>query len=622
MNGPETVLAIVGRAGTGKTARLAHEAAALLHGGTPPEEIALFAATPQAAAHLTDRLRQILGDEAPLPRVSTLAAFELELLSTPEARALTGRRGRTLLAFEESMLLEDLKTSGVAPRRLSAMARFFYRSWADLEPMDDDWFYNDEERRVFQLLQRHLRYREAYHPTEVARAACDLIATAPASFEGRRIPTVFVDDYQLLSRASQRLAAWIARTTLVVAGDDAARVRALEEFPFPAGLEELVADQRTSVQRLDHFQGRRAVAQGLNLLAADEALGSPPALTCDRAEAGRFEAIAFDRPEQEREGVAHLVKGRLAGGVAAEDIAIIVPARAVMAPLMRTLEKHGVAAASVRRATVGGDIRSLDDSVLARAVTLLRLAADEDDPLALRSWCGFGDHLANSALFTALANQGDSLRLRHGLASSPSREGALLSQESQRAAAALAEAQTLLAGLADKRGGTLATAAWEAVAPRETTISATLAQAVAQAGDQADAAELCGALEALCRAPHRTGPGVAVGLPEDFAGCAFDTVIATSLVDGLVLPRRYFDPAQVERDKRPPLLAEAMAKTYFSAGRARAALIFTYFTEAPLAVAESLQLSIARVRLRQGERCCEVRPSETIRALTGVSYHD
>ena len=93
-------------------------------------------------------------------------------------------------------------------------------------------------------------------------------------------------------------------------------------------------------------------------------------------------------------------------------------------------------------------------------------------------------------------------------------------------------------------------------------------------------------------------------------------------MNGLTLPRRYFDPAQLERDKRPALLASEMAKTYACAGKATSALLLTYFAEAPLATAESLKLKVHRVRLREGERVCEVHPSETIRAITGVSYHD
>ena len=113
-----------------------------------------------------------------------------------------------------------------------------------------------------------------------------------------------------------------------------------------------------------------------------------------------------------------------------------------------------------------------------------------------------------------------------------------------------------------------------------------------------------------------------MGLPEDFAGQTARVVIMAGLVNGLVLPRRYFDPAQMERDKRPAMLAAEMAKTYACAGKAASTLLFTYFTEAPLAEAESLQLKIHRVRLREGERVCEVHPSETIRTITGVSYHD
>lgn len=88
--------------------------------------------------------------------MTTLPLYALDVLSSPQAEARTGRRGRILMGFEERLLLEDVKTSGVAPRRLSEMLKFFYRSWADLEPMSGDWFYDEQEERVFRLLVRLL----------------------------------------------------------------------------------------------------------------------------------------------------------------------------------------------------------------------------------------------------------------------------------------------------------------------------------------------------------------------------------------------------------------------------------------------------------------------------------
>lgn len=230
--------------------------------------------------------------------------------------------------------------------------------------------------------------------------------------------------------------------------------------------------------------------------------------------------------------------------------------------------------------------------------------------------------MAQSALANAVASGDAALSLRAGVAFADAPESALLRQQAASATTALAEAAEIVDCLSGLRGSALIDAAIVAVGADDDQGAALLRAAAKDAGEQATAPALCDAVQDRVLSPGFVGDGVRVGLPEDFAGQTACVVIMAGLVNGLVLPRRYFDPAQMERDKRPAMLAAEMAKTYACAGKAASTLLFTYFTEAPLAEAESLQLKIHRVRLREGERVCEVHPSETIRAITGVSYHD
>ena len=83
------------------------------------------------------------------------------------------------------------------------MLKFFYRSWADLEPMSGDWFYDEQEERVFRLLVGSLRHRESYLACELPRAAFDYGQRFAHDLEAFRRDYVLVDDYQMASRASQ-----------------------------------------------------------------------------------------------------------------------------------------------------------------------------------------------------------------------------------------------------------------------------------------------------------------------------------------------------------------------------------------------------------------------------------
>ena len=363
------------------------------------------------------------------------------------------------------------------------------------------------------------------------------------------------------------------------------------------------------------------VTDAVNLLAADEALDARP-IPCACTDQGGCEAMAFERPESELKGVVSLVSHHLSCGARPQGIAVAAATRQWAARIAQALQAEGIAASPLSRPSLGGDMRHTDTCRAARAFTLLRLAADPEDPLALRSWCGFGDYLAQSALANAVASGDAALSLRAGVAFADAPESALLRQQAASATTALAEAAEIVDRLSGLRGSALIDAAIVAVGADDDQGAALLRAAAKDAGEQATASALCGAVQDRVLSPSFVGDGVRVGLPEDFAGQTACVVIMAGLVNGLVLPRRYFDPAQMERDKRPAMLAAEMAKTYACAGKAASTLLFTYFTEAPLAEAESLQLKIHRVRLREGERVCEVHPSETIRAITGVSYHD
>lgn len=610
-----------GRVGCGKTQRLIETAQDLLAQGVSPQQIVLFAATPAAADALSRRLGHGAAD-LPSPHVATLPLYALTLLSSPEAEARTGRRGRVLMGFEESLLLEDLKITGIAPRRLSEMLKFFYRSWVDLESMDGDWFYDEQEERAFHQLASSLRHRESYLACELPRAAFDYVQRFGEDAEALRRDYVLVDDYQMASRASQCLAGWIARKGLFVAGDSIARVHGSEDYPFYNGADELMAANPGATREVLAFSHlSRVVTDATNRLAADEVLSAAP-VPCVCADQGTCEAVAYGRPEDELSGIVSQVSYQLSRNTAPGAIAVAAANGLWAANAAAALRAEGIDVSPLPHPVLDGDTRNLDACRGARAFTLLRLVADRCDPLALRSCYGFGDYLAQSALAGAVASGSASVSLADGVVFTEEPESALLRQQAASAKAALTEAAEAVEHLANLRGGELIEAAIAAAGDGSDRAFALLRAAAQQAGEDATASELCEAVQAAVLAPRFAGDGVRVGLPEDFTGQTVSAMVMAGLVNGLTLPRRYFDPAQMERDKRPAMLAAEMAKTYACAGKATSALLLTYFAEAPLATAESLKLKVHRVRLREGERVCEVHPSETIRAITGVSYHD
>lgn len=618
---PRTLSLITGRVGTGKTTEIVKRVCNLVKQGEDPSLIAVFAPTPLACRALASHLQQALGNKADAITVTTLLEQELTLLATPEAKTATGREPRTLLRFEQNILMEDMKTSRVQPRRLAEMLKFFYRSWAELEPMDQAWFYNEEEQRVHALLKRYLDFMQAYLPAEVARVAHDFVLEHGGLSHYRH---VFVDDYQKLSKASQRLAALIACESLTIAGDELSPTTALEEFPHTQGIAEFLAEH-PGCEHLDLSTSHcdNAVAETLNALLSDPAINSSPITHGATAPNGTSAVLPFLRPHDEFEGIAEKVRTLLQDGSSADSIAVLAPNSIWARNLTHALERRSIPTSQLSHLQIAGDVRDLSACQEARAVTMLKLIARPDDTTALRCWCGFGDHLANSNLFSLVAQGACAISLTGVSASSTRAQNKLTLNETSRIDQALEQARTIIATTASLEGKELVRAILQALdIPEHTPAALRLLTLTDALPANANAAELCTEINRRALMPRISGEGVFVGLFGDIAGCSMDSILLSGLVNGFTPARSYFDPTIVERDKRPALLKRDMERIYECVGKAKRCLTISYFTEIPLADAEKLALKVFRVRLKNKERVCEIHPSETMRAITGEHFND
>jgi DNA helicase-2/ATP-dependent DNA helicase PcrA len=617
-----TVRIITGPAHTGKTTALVGEALALVRGGVSPDDIVIFAATADACLDIKRRLEDGLKDDDALPRITTPYAFELELLSTPRCVRATGRKARVLMRFEERVLMEDLKTTGITQKRLREMVRFLERSHVDLEPMDDDWFYSIEEKRVWDLRESCLSYYGAYAASDVAPTAFGL--AEQGMLEHANIAHVLVDDYQSLSKASQCLISQLATQTLLVASDEHAAVVADEEFVYAQGSHDLAA-ANPSCTRTESILGHASqnVTSALNTLCADEAFGTLDAMDTENADTGSFNVLAYPRPRDEFQGVADIVERRMSDGMPASQIAVGAPSRTWVINIRKTLTARGIPSSTPERVTIAGDPRKLDGCTQARILTMLRLAANPRDQLALRCWCGFGNYLTNSGFFNPRITQGAKLALDVDPAPADSDSNALLEHEMHIVAQAFDQARRIVASLDCMTGRRLLDAAAHAIAPDAIEDDyRILARIVDALPATASARDICRAVEHTCTFQHPARDGVFVGTYEEALGLSKDTVIVSGLANGLIPSREYFDPTIVERDKRPALLARSASRVYACAGVAHTHLYLTRFTEANLVNAERLKLKTNRIRFIDGKRVCEIGPSETIRAITGERFHD
>ena len=450
---------ILGKVASGKTEALVHRVVEYLSGQLSAKSVLVLAASPDAAETLKRHLAaaldipaNTLGEQG--VRVSTPRAIALEVLGNPKAQAACGRKPRLLLPFEENILLEDVKASGLRPKRLREMLKFFYRSWTELADDEPSWLVSEEEVQVHSLLKECLAFTGGILPNELSNLAVKWLRTDETARKAASYDLVLVDDYQLLSLASQVLAGLLAREGLVVTGDMQATSEVFEEYPYAAGLIEFAQADGVQTVQLDacwnstavqaccenligaaqtHEQESRDLAgtgengerearafAGANNESAQTSVTSqagysPAAVVEASAHAAYAEtapvenparnarALSFPTAEAEIAHVAQHIADAIEKGAQPSDFYLAVPNGVWAKSLNRSLEARGISTAQRPSARMlSGDSRDLRRCKTSRLVTLLALAADPHDMLAWRSWCGFGDWLTHNPGFAAL----------------------------------------------------------------------------------------------------------------------------------------------------------------------------------------------------------------------------
>ena len=450
---------ILGKVASGKTEALVHRVVEYLSGQLSAKSVLVLAASPDAAETLKRHLAaaldipaNTLGEQG--VRVSTPRAIALEVLGNPKAQAACGRKPRLLLPFEENILLEDVKASGLRPKRLREMLKFFYRSWTELADDEPSWLVSEEEVQVHSLLKECLAFTGGILPNELSNLAVKWLRTDETARKAASYDLVLVDDYQLLSLASQVLAGLLAREGLVVTGDMQATSEVFEEYPYATGLIEFAQADGVQTVQLDacwnstavqaccenligaaqtHEQESRDLAgtgeNGERETRAFAGANNESAQTSVTSQAGysaaavvetsahaayaetapvenparNARALSFPTAEAEIAHVAQHIADAIEKGAQPSDFYLAVPNGVWAKSLNRSLEARGISTAQRPNARMlSGDSRDLRRCKTSRLVTLLALAADPHDMLAWRSWCGFGDWLTNNPGFAAL----------------------------------------------------------------------------------------------------------------------------------------------------------------------------------------------------------------------------
>lgn len=664
-----TAVLIEGGVGCGKTAALITRVATLLEDGAAPEDMLVLTATPDAARVLAARLIEVVGERGGAVEVTCAREVALGLLASEEGRAFSGRAGRLVTPVELGFIMEDMKTSGLKQRRLREMLKFFYRNWTELAggaDDDDRWLIPGEEADTHALLKDILRFTGGILEPEASAMAVRFLLACPEVLASAQRAHVLVDDYQMHSRASQHLANLLARDSVIVAADPAAVVEVFDSYPYGEGIGEFTqANEGCERIVLNESHACAAAARAASRLralldagaaplgdaGAESDAPSPsqsassatsgttaaPTLPDRAATAASFTALKATDPATEMASVADAVQTALEAGADSSSIYVLAFHPAWERRVARALEARGIATATpVRGRVAAGDYRDLDRCAAARLLTALALVANAHDALAWRAWCGFGDYLANSAVFADMRAEADEqgkdlvAMLDEVAAAAPEegfpgtgigrvldayRTGRTLIEQAQglegdELIGAIASALNLTGESGEHAIQLVRALTAPEPKPAVSAIDTSFGTSVpAPAPD--DAQTLITRARNRMSAPvfEATEGCVLIGDSAHLTGRTPTTLVLTGFVNGFFPTRDYFDATVTTPDKQKLVRATDTRRLYTAAGKATQRLIASWFTSTSLVEAETLKLEIARAKLRRGERIAVTTPS-------------
>ena len=531
------------------------------------------------------------------------------VLAASEAQAVFGRGPRVLEPYEETVLLEDLKVSQMKNRRLRKVLAYLRAGWSNLS--DDTWEQTAEEDLVIERMRANLRFTGGVLACEASNLALHALREHDALRQRVSWDYVFVDDFELLSRASQHLVRMVAAYGLTVATAERPGLPGDEEYPcFEGAAELLAAFPGAQVARLTESGQAPEVRHRVQGLLADSAIA--PLIRHDAM--GQATPSAEPLDADTCEGVAEPAL-RMAPSLEAELQALAVEANAALERgesvlivgtnrlwrrnVAANLQRVGLPVLQLRGDKLHlKDFRDEKQCERARADALYRLRVNAADDVAWRTLLALGDSVARSAAVDYLRQA-----VGAGAAGAPVR----LREALELLDAGNVAADSLTAPLLDDLLAAYRQVkdAFEfeehakpgdCVLPREQAVSG---EADSQQND----------------APSSSKPNILVASPDQAAGLRFDVVVFGGFVNGLIPCRAYCDPVGMAEQSRRREHARDVRTVYGVASCARKRLLFTGFATCSLQAAETMDVHIESIKLRKGLRTVTTQPSELANLL-------
>ncbi len=515
--------------------------------------------------------------------------------------------------METVFLYEDLNTLGESKKRLKAMLGFFFRTLSELGDLDDDWLVSLEERLVYDGLIRHLVSRDACIEPEVSGLAVKYLLEDEEVARSFSTPYLLVDDYQTLSKASQRLVDMVVGSECAITADRSQTMAIEESFPHGIDVNAFIASH-PQTKHVELSTSRRCPQR---IVAMYDALTSTaedvPPLYPQAGVEGTAKIIKWNTPRDEFRGVATLVHRKLdGGGLDPQDIYVATPSPYWQKSILEALARVGIPTTSLMHSKdLGGDPTDLTGCDSQQTYTIFALLTDPTDVVAWRAWCGYGDYLLGSTswdnleVYAAERQVGVVEALRE-VAATQERDMVDVARLSRRYGAA----QRILSKVSGKTGFALL----NALEGLGMGLTPTLERLCGHIRGKETASELFARMHATLEQPSFERGCLRVGSASDIFGSSCKLLIVIGCVDGLIPSHRSFTTRQTPEKLQETLDAERRA---FRAlvSRTCDGLILSYPCKEDLVTAERLKLEIRRVRAENGRRVAQLKPCTFIERL-------
>lgn len=398
--------------GTGKTFTLMRRIARLLEDGdgqqVNPANILLVTFTRTAAHDLKNSLEALNINGIDRIRAGTLHSFCYSILNRTGVLGITGITPRALLMYEERFLEEDLKHAGLGCiRDIQKKKRAFEAGWARLLNEQPGWPTNQEDID-FQSVMRHwLRDHHAMLISELVPETRNYLANNPNCSERNFYSYVFVDEYQDLNRAEQRLIDYLAKNSRIfmVIGDDDQSI--YEEFRYAhhEGIIDFNSNNPGNNRELNECRRCpiRLVNTANNLIGNNQLRSEENRQLSPRPSnpEGDIIVVQWEDMNAESEGISNYINTQLENNVFNPgEILVLCPRRETGYAIKRKLNNLGKEAHSFfSEKELEGNPKKSENNQAQKAYTLMNLIVNPNDLVSIRCWLGFDHNSLNAKAY-------------------------------------------------------------------------------------------------------------------------------------------------------------------------------------------------------------------------------